>query len=132
MSPEFYWVAVALVTIVSASRITRLLTFDVFPPARKLREIWGDVMDAHAATRGWVILFFCPWCMSFWATLAVVVWADLSGVYDGGAITDSDLWAQFWWIANGTLAASYLAAMLMVRDGDNSTHTEDESDEVSV
>lgn len=122
MSTEFYWLAVALVTIISAARITRVVTFDAFPPARWLRDVWGDAMDAHDLTRGWAVLPFCQWCFSFWATLFVVTWADLSGVFDGEAITDSDLWAQFWWIMNGTMAASYLAAIFMTNDTDVSSN----------
>lgn len=117
MSPEFYWLAVALVTIVSSARLTRVVTFDVFPPARWLRNTWGDIMDRHSLTRGYVVLLFCQWCFSFWATLAVVLW---------GYLSDFD---EIWWIANGSLAASYLAAIFMTNDGDNTTHDDDENEE---
>lgn len=113
MSTEFYWIAVALVTIVSASRITRLLTFDAFPPIRWVREKYEDRTDGS----GWQLIAYCPWCMSPWVTAGVVAW---------GYLTDWDL---YWWLVNGVFAAAYLAAMLMVRDGDNSRQTDDEEDD---
>lgn len=103
VSIEFYWVAVALVTVISASRITRLLTFDAFPPIKWVRDKYGDLTDGS----GWALLGYCPWCMSFWVTLGIV----LAGYY-------SD-WHLAWWLVNSVFAGSYLAAMLMVRDGDD-------------
>lgn len=110
MSMEFYWIAVAVVTIISASRITRLLTFDAFPPIRWAREKFEDKFDGT----GWEIIAFCPWCMSPWVTAALVGW---------GYGTDWDL---YWWLFNGAIAGAYLAAMLMVRDGDTSGDDADE------
>lgn len=103
----FFWIAVAAVTVVSASRLTRLLTFDEFPPIAFFRDRFDEFMDAGPKRRKWGMISYCPWCMSFWATLVVA----LSGYY-------SDF-HEVWWIINGTLAGSYLAAMLMVRDGDS-------------
>lgn len=117
MSTEFYWVAVALVTIISAARLTRLATFDVFPPARWLRDTWGDIMDAHDLTRGWMVLPFCQWCFSFWATLPVVLWGYFTDFHDA------------WWIVNGALAASYLAAIFMTNDTDVSSNGGVETEE---
>lgn len=114
MSVEFFWVAVAVVTIISAARLTRLVTYDEFPPVRWAREKWADVMDRRALTRGWVVLAFCQWCFSFWATLPVVLW---------GYFTD---WHEAWWLVNGTLAASYLAAIFMTNDTDDSGDDADE------
>lgn len=126
VSPEFYWVAVAVVTVVSASRITRLATVDKFPPARWVRDKYEDLTDGS----DWQWLMFCGYCFSFWATLLVVGWADLSGVFDGEPVAD---WmTPAWWLVNGTLAASYLAAVFMANDGDHTneidvTLTEQES-----
>lgn len=119
MSTEFLWVAIALTTIVSSARLTRVVTFDVFPPTRWLRNAWGDLMDRASLTRGYAILLSCQWCFSFWATLGVVLW----GYY-------SD-WDEVWWIVNGSLAASYLAAIFMTNDTDDSTHddSDDETEE---
>lgn len=124
MSMEFYWIAVAVVTIVSASRITRLLTFDDFPPIRWAREKFEDKFDGT----GWEIIAFCPWCMTPWVTVGVVGWADIAGVLDGKPAWggDGELSQPIWWLVNGVFAASYLAAMLMVRDGDTSGDDADE------
>ena len=127
MSNEFYWIAVAVVTVVSASRITRLLTFDAFPPIRWAREKFEDKFDGT----GWETIAFCPWCMSPWVTAALVLWADVAGVLDGEPAWggDGELSQPFWWIFNGIIAGAYLAAMLMVRDGDNSGDTSGDDDE---
>lgn len=112
MSPEFYWVAVAATTVISASRVTRLATVDKFPPVKRVREWYEEKTDAG----DWVWLVLCGYCFSFWATLGVVVWGDLAGVYDFG---DYSLSAQAWWFFNGIFAASYLAAVFMANDGDH-------------
>lgn len=114
MSLEFYWLAVAVVTVISASRITRVVTFDAFPPARWVRDTYADLMDRSGPTRGWALLLFCPWCFSPWATLGVILWGYFSG-FD-----------TLWWIINGSLAASYLAAIFMTQDGDDSGESENE------
>lgn len=106
MNEEFRWVGIVLFTIISAARVTRLVTFDVFPPTRWFRDAWGEVMDKHAITRPWAVLPYCQWCFSFWATLPIVLWGYFSDFHDP------------WWIVNGSLAASYLAAIFMSNDGD--------------
>lgn len=113
MNAEFYWVAVVLTTIVSASRLTRLATFDEFPPVRWLRNKYAEATDGG----GWQLLAFCPYCAGFWITGLVVLWGYFSGVYVGAP--DHDLGYAVWWALNGVLAASYLAAILMVHDGDD-------------
>lgn len=99
---EIYWIAIAAVVITSSSRITRLLTYDKFPPVEWLRNKYADLTDGS----GWQLLAFCAYCASFWVTLAVV----LSGYF-------SD-WHTIWWLVNGVFGASYLAAILMVHDGE--------------
>lgn len=113
MNAEFYWVAVVLTTIVSASRLTRLATFDEFPPVRWLRNKYAEATDGG----GWQLLAFCPYCAGFWITGLVVGWGMLAHVY--GHPPNDSLAAQVWWVINGVLAASYLAAILMVHDGDD-------------
>ena len=104
----FFWIAVAVVSVVSGSRLTRLLTFDEFPPIRWARDRFDNFMDKGPKRRQWGMISYGPWGASFWAVLAVV----LSGYF-------SD-WHTVWWLVNGSLGGSYLAAMLMVRDGDSS------------
>lgn len=127
MDPNFYWIAVALVIVTSSARLTRLATVDKFPPAVWFRDKFADLTDGGPRRRGWQLLMFCGYCFSFWATLAVMVTADLSGVLDGKPVAD---WmTPAWWIANGTLGGSYLAAILMAHDGDNDDSAADDEDE---
>lgn len=113
MSNEFYWIAVAVVTIISSARLTRLATFDDFPPTKWLRDKFADLTDGSQ----WQLLAFCAYCASFWITAAVVGLGLAAGVYTG--TPDSGIGFSAWWIVNGILAASYLAAVFMVNDGDN-------------
>lgn len=114
MSVEFYWVAVALVTIISAARITRLAVYDKFPPIKWVREKYEDATDGS----GWQLLAMCGFCMSFWTTSAVVIWGLYAGVYDRYPVESRS--SAAWWIVNGIFAASYLAATYIANDGDTS------------
>jgi hypothetical protein len=116
MSTEFYWIAVVLTTIVSASRLTRLATWDEFPPVKWLREKYAEATDGS----GWTLLAYCGYCASFWITGVVVGWAYVAGVFNPAGVgpAAAEVWTQVWWLVNGVLAASYLAAILMVHDGD--------------
>jgi hypothetical protein len=120
VSVEFYWIAVAVVTIVSASRLTRLATWDEFPPIKVVRNRYADWTEKKPKRQGWQLVAFCGYCFSFWATAFVVIWADLAGVLDGKPAFGwtGDLSIPLWWIVNGIFAASYLAAILMAHDGD--------------
>lgn len=107
ISAEFYWIAVAVVSITSASRLTRLLTWDEFPPIKWARYKFADFTDRHDRLRGWQLLAFCGYCMSFWMMLAVV---------GSGWLSDFHV---AWWLVNAILGGSYLAAILMTHDGDD-------------
>lgn len=125
MNVEFYWVAVAIVTIVSAARLTRVAVIDTFPPVKFVRDRLFDFLDKTERRRAWQPITWCGYCMSSWTTAAVVVWAYLAGVLDnqsafGWGMKD-DLSASIWWLVNGTLAASYLAVILVANDGDKTT-----------
>lgn len=114
MSTEPYWVAVAIVTIVSAARLTRLATVDKFPPVKAVREWYEDKTDGS----DWQWLTLCGYCFSFWATLVIVAWGLLAGVYSAETIRDYDnISFAAWWVFNATFAASYLAAIVMANDG---------------
>lgn len=112
VSPEFYLIAVVLTTIVSAARITRLLTWDDFPPTKTLREWYG-----RKAGDAWGLLLFCGYCCSFWVTAAIVGWGWLAGVYEDHPETTTPF--SIWWAVNAVFAASYLAAVFMANDGDD-------------
>jgi len=104
---DFYWIAVAVVLVTSSARVTRLLTWDKFPPIAFFRDAYADWTDKTDRRRGWQVLAFCGYCMSFWVTLGLGLW---------GWLTD---FQEAWWVANGILGASYLAAILMAFDGDD-------------
>lgn len=99
----FDYVLAALVGTISAARITRLITWDKFPPSQWIRDMW----DRITGPNGWNLLFHCPWCMSFWVSLGIYAWGYLSG-YD-----------FYWWTVNAIFGLSYVAAFLVVHDGDD-------------
>lgn len=121
MSTEFYWIAVVVTTIISASRLTRLAVADKFPPAVWVREKWAVL----TVDTGWIWLFYCGYCFSFWASVLVVGTGLWAGVYDPSVDT-REFWPATWWIVNGTLATAYLAAVFMAHDGDDSNDEDDD------
>lgn len=112
VSAEFYWLAVAIVTIISSARLTRLATFDKFPPIQWARDKYADVTDGT----GWQLVAFCGYCFSFWATTLVVLTAGACGVFEPS--DEMGLPETAWWTVNSILAGSYLAAVFMAHDGD--------------
>lgn len=104
MSTEFYWIAVAVVTVLSAARLTRLAVADDFPPVKFFRDIAYDWLDKGPKRRQWQIITWCAYCAGFWLTAPIVAW---------GYLTD---WHTAWWVFNGTLAASYLVSLIVVLD----------------
>lgn len=102
------WIAATIVIVLSSARITRLLTYDKFPPIWWLRTKYEDLTDGS----GWQRIAYCPYCMSFWVTAAVL----LSGYY-----TD---WHRAWWLTNAVFGLSYVSAMIMVHDGDDEDDSE--------
>lgn len=101
---EFYWVVIALVSVVSVARITRLFTYDDFPPLKWIRVQW---VKAFPEGSDWATLWVCPYCFSMYAAAFVLGWGYLSH------------WDLYWWLFNGWMAMSYAAAILMVRDGED-------------
>lgn len=94
------WIIAFVVGSLSAGRITRLLTQDSFPPAVWLRVKWDDKTDGNS----WNVLMHCHWCLSVWVTAPIGLWAWLSNLHTS------------WWVFNGILAATYVAAMIVERD----------------
>lgn len=96
-------IVLALITaIVGPARLTRVLTYDTFPPAAWIRATWETI------TKGgeWAKLATCFWCAAPWITLVCIAWGLLSSLH----------WT--WWLFWGWLALSYLASMVIARDGD--------------
>lgn len=100
MTHEIVVLAAVIVGILSAARLTRLVTQDSFPPAAWLRIKWDTLTEGS----GWNVLFKCHWCMSPWMTLPVGAWGWLSELHIS------------WWVFNGWLAAAYVVAMIVERD----------------
>lgn len=119
---EFHLIAAAVVTVLSAARLTRLLTIDEFPPIAYFRDIY----EKHTEGNRWQALSYCAYCMSPWMTALVVLFGWLCGVYGtdpfhsigSGGHDPSSGDATAWWIINGIFAASYPAAILVRKDGD--------------
>jgi hypothetical protein len=100
----FQWIAVAAVIVISSARLSRVGVFDGFPPVKWVRDKVFDWTDKTDRRRGWQAITWCAYCFSFWPTLVVI----LSGYYSN--------WHPAWWIVNGSLAASYLAAIFVILD----------------
>lgn len=94
------------VAVVGVARATRVVVYDSFPPAVWWRSRWAIWTDGT----GWEKLFLCWWCLSVWVAALAVGWY-IAGLYVAWI-------AAAWWIFWGILALSYLAPMLIVRDGD--------------
>lgn len=102
MSDALLIFAAAVVGVISTARVTRLVTQDSFPPAAWFRAKWqGWTHDGQ-----WADLATCPFCLSVYLTAGNMAWAVLSDLH----------WS--WWMVNGWLAAAYLTAMVVVRDGE--------------
>jgi hypothetical protein len=99
----FEWVAVAVVAVTSAARITRLVTWDKYPPSMWFRNLWRKVTKDG----DWSILVECGYCFGVWAAGGVVLW---------GYLVDFD---TAWFLFNGWMGASYLAAIMVAFDGDD-------------
>lgn len=96
----------AFVLIFGSARLTRLLIFDVYPPAAWLRTKWDD--KTHQSD--WNNLMHCAYCLAPWIVLVNGLlgwWA-----YETG-------WATLWACINFWLASAYLAAMAVAYDGDD-------------
>ena len=89
-----------IVGVLSAARLTRLVTQDSFPPIVWFRMKWDDWTDGG----GWNLLFHCHWCFSTWAVVPVGLWGWLSDLH----------WS--WWVFNAWMAAGYASAMVVERD----------------
>ncbi len=116
MDPS-YMIALAVVTIVSAARLTRLALIDDFPPILWLRNKYIRKTEGSK----WQEIAYCEFCMALWMASVLVVWADLAGMFDGATAwgTSGELAEPIWWLFNGAMSAGYLAAMLVLRDGDD-------------
>lgn len=109
--PVWWWIAAALVAILGAARLTRLVTHDDFPPMVAIR-IWWTRINLQRTSDGarttlegpWTRLVTCHWCFGPWAFALAIGTAWLTGLHWG------------WWLFWGWLAGSYLTSMVVERD----------------
>lgn len=115
----------AVVGVLGVARFTRLWVHDAWPPVQWLR---GKFLDWCEQTRpkgtnrtrdltwryGWTPLATCPFCVAPWFALISLGWFVAS---DAGDLHGSTWgWGAWWWLAHLWFAASYGAAMVVVRD----------------
>lgn len=94
-----------LVVVFGAGRLTRVLTYDLYPPTIALRSWWiGKVTKGN----GWAKLADCFWCASPWVTAIAI------GTFFLTPLQPWILWT--WWIFWGWLALAYVAAIVLARD----------------
>ncbi len=98
------WLIAAVVLVLAAGRVTRLIFHDDFPPSIWFRVQWDKLTDGTS----WNLLFHCPWCLGFWATVGFAGWFAL------GLWVDWIAWA--WWIVSLLFALGYLVPMVIARD----------------
>lgn len=64
--PLWAWL---LIDVLAAARLTRLMTRDSLPYAKRIRDTvlirWGE--------SPWSELVVCPWCFGFWAAVLAVL-----------------------------------------------------------
>ena len=97
-------VAVVLVLALGVGRLSRVITYDDFPPAVRVRIWWATLTKDGP----WAKLAMCQWCFTPWLMLFAIGWFFLGFVV---------LWiAWAWWIFWGWLAVSYLASLIIRRD----------------
>jgi hypothetical protein len=130
MSTEFYWIAVAVVTVLSAARLTRLAVADDFPPVKFFRDIAYDWFDKGPKRLQWQIITWCAYCAAFWLVAFVVGWGVLAHVYGHPPNENgfSGYAENIWWAVNGSLAGSYLASIIVRFDGDTSDDDDGEGE----
>jgi hypothetical protein len=92
-----WWQAIlaVIVAVVGAARLTRILTYDDYPPAIAIRVWWQGVTKDGP----WAKLVTCPWCAGPWIMLICLGWFLLSFVAPWLGWT--------WWLFWGWLALSY-------------------------
>lgn len=101
-----WWQAVLalIVAVVGSARLTRVITYDDFPPAVWWRIKWAEI--THDGP--WVKLFTCSWCFAWYAVLLAIGSFLISFLHPALG------WA--WWIFWGSLAMAYLASMWVYWD----------------
>lgn len=106
MIPHEIWAQIAAIVtaVLGVGRLTRIVTYDDYPPTVALRTWW---VDSVTRGNGWAKLLTCYWCFSPWLMAVCLGW---------GLASFGQTWECVWWIFWGWLALSYLASMIIARD----------------
>lgn len=103
----WWFILAILVAVFGVARWSRLVTYDVFPPAMFFRSWWQKRVEAKHPL--WVDLFYCPHCFGFWLMLICGLWFALSF---------AAVWIAFaWWIFWGWGALAYVMTYIITYDG---------------
>lgn len=102
----FFLVLAILTLILGAGRLTRIIYWDAFPPAMKVRMAW----DRLTGDSSWNKLLHCPWCLAPWIILGGIGWYAWGNIEGWHALNIA------WWVFWGWLAMAYMASMIIVRD----------------
>lgn len=90
-----------LTAVLGVGRLTRLITYDDYPPTVWFRRWW---IQRVTRGNGWGKLADCLWCAAPWLMLPCLAW----GVFT------SFQWP--WWAFWGWLGLSYVTSMVVARD----------------
>ena len=96
----FVAVLAILTAVLGVGRLTRLITYDDYPPTIWLRIRWATV----TRDSGWSKLATCFWCAAPWLMLPCMAWGVFTSFH----------WT--WWAFWGWLALSYVVSMVVARD----------------
>lgn len=89
--------------VLGVGRLSRIITYDAFPPAIALRLAW-----TRAVGEAWGKLLTCWWCLTPWLMLVSFGWFALGIIVTWIAVA--------WWIFWGWLALSYVSSIIIARD----------------
>lgn len=105
MAMEWWQTLLAVVVaLIGSARLTRILTYDDFPPAVWLRITWAKVTKDGS----WAKLAQCYWCAGPWVTLFAIVTFLLT--------FEASWVAWTWWLLYTWMSLSYLVSMWVDRD----------------
>jgi hypothetical protein len=93
-------IAAVIVAVVGVGRLSRVLTYDAFPPAAWVRATWAQITKDGP----WSKLASCQWCATPWIMAFCLAWGWFSSLH----------WT--WWVFWGWLAMSYASSILIARD----------------
>jgi hypothetical protein len=92
--------AAIAVAVAGVGRLSRVLTYDDFPPSVWVRMQWAKLTKDGP----WSKLASCQWCATPWIMLICLSWGVFSELH----------WS--WWAFWGWLGISYLSSILIGRD----------------